>query len=63
VRPEKDCFALEVKIANEIVYDHVWDKLDPPTSVACSKWYIKKAPFVHGVQPLDGNLLSHCWPA
>jgi hypothetical protein len=29
-RPEKCYFAPEVKAANEITYDHVWDKLYPP---------------------------------
>jgi hypothetical protein len=42
---------------------HVWDKLYPLISVACSKWYIKKAPFVLGAQPLDMSLLSCCWLA
>jgi hypothetical protein len=27
MRPEKDHLALEVKIANEIICEHVWDKL------------------------------------
>jgi hypothetical protein len=63
VRPEKGHLAPEVKIANEIVCEHVWDKLYPPISVTCSKWYIRKAPFVLGAQPLDVNLLSRCWPA
>jgi hypothetical protein len=35
-----------VKMANEIICDYVWDKL--PISVTCSKWYIRKAPFVLG---------------
>jgi hypothetical protein len=30
VRPEKDHLTPEVKMANEIVCDHVWDKLYPP---------------------------------
>jgi hypothetical protein len=30
VRPEKDHLTPEIKIANEIVCDHVWDKLYPP---------------------------------
>jgi hypothetical protein len=29
-RPEKGHLAPEVKMANEIARDHVWDKLDPP---------------------------------
>jgi hypothetical protein len=45
-RPEKGHLAPEVKIANEIICDHVWDKLYPPISVTCSKWYVRKAPFV-----------------
>jgi hypothetical protein len=32
-------------------------------SVTHSKWYIRKAPFVLGAQPLDENPLSGCWPA
>jgi hypothetical protein len=32
----------------------------PPISVTFSKWYIRKAPFVLGAQPLDMSLLSHC---
>jgi hypothetical protein len=27
---EKDYLAPEIKIANEIICDHVWDKLYPP---------------------------------
>jgi hypothetical protein len=30
VRPEKGHLASEVKVANEIACDHVWDKLYPP---------------------------------
>jgi hypothetical protein len=64
VRPEKDHLAPEVKMANEIVCDHVWDICTlPPISVTCSKWYIRKAPFVLGAQPLHVNLLSCCWSA
>jgi hypothetical protein len=29
-RPEKGNLAPEVKIANEIICDHVWEKLYPP---------------------------------
>jgi hypothetical protein len=29
VRPEKGYLTLKIKIANEIVCDHVWDKLSP----------------------------------
>jgi hypothetical protein len=29
VKPEKDNFVPEVKMANEIACDHVWDKLYP----------------------------------
>jgi hypothetical protein len=45
----------KVKAANEITCGYVWDKLDriSPVSVTCSKWYIRKAPFVLGAQPLD----------
>jgi hypothetical protein len=32
----------------------------PPISVTCSEWYIRKAPFVLGAQPLDTSLLSYC---
>jgi hypothetical protein len=60
VRPEKGRLTPVVKIANEIVCDHMWDKLYPPPPVTCSKWYIKKASFVLGAQPLDANLLSCC---
>jgi hypothetical protein len=63
VRPEKGHLAPEVKMAYEIVCDLVWEKLNPPISVICSKWHIRKAPFVLGAQPLDVNLLSCCWPA
>jgi hypothetical protein len=28
--------------------------------VTCSKWYLRKAPFVLGAQPLDMSPLSHC---
>jgi hypothetical protein len=52
----------EVKMANEIVCDHGWDKLYP-ISVTHSKWYIRRAPFVLRAQPLGVNLLSRCWPA
>jgi hypothetical protein len=31
-----------------------------PISVTCSKWYIRKAPFVPGAQPLDMSLLNLC---
>jgi hypothetical protein len=48
VRPESSHLAQEVKMANEIACDHVWDKLYPPISVTCSKWYIGRAPFVVG---------------
>jgi hypothetical protein len=41
---EKDHLTPEVKIANEIICDHVWNKLLPPISVNCSKWY-KENPF------------------
>jgi hypothetical protein len=30
VRPEKGHLTTEVKVANEIVCDRVWDKLYPP---------------------------------
>jgi hypothetical protein len=30
VKPEKGHLTPEVKIANKIVHDHVWDKLYPP---------------------------------
>jgi hypothetical protein len=41
-RSEKGHLTPEIKIANEIVCDHnVWDKLYPPISVTCSKWYIR----------------------
>jgi hypothetical protein len=30
VRPEKGHLTLEIKVANEIICDHVWDKLYPP---------------------------------
>jgi hypothetical protein len=38
----------EVKAANEITCDYVWDKLYPPISVTCSKWYVRKAPLFLG---------------
>jgi hypothetical protein len=49
----------EVKMVKKIVCDHVWDKLLPssPISVAHSKWYVRKTPFVIRAQPLDENLL------
>jgi hypothetical protein len=31
VQPEKDCLTPELKMANEIICDHVWDKLYPPS--------------------------------
>jgi hypothetical protein len=48
VRPQKGHLAPEVKVANEIACDYVWDKLYPPPtiSVICSKWYIRKATFL-----------------
>jgi hypothetical protein len=39
------------------------DVYPPPLSVTCSKWHIRKAPFVLRVQPLDMSLLSRCWLA
>jgi hypothetical protein len=48
VRPKKAHLILEVKIANEIICDQVWDKLYPLISVTCSKWCIRKTPFVLG---------------
>jgi hypothetical protein len=63
VRPEKSHLTPEVKIVNERACDHVWDKLHPPVSVTCSKWYIRKASFVLGAQPLDANPLSSSQPA
>jgi hypothetical protein len=46
-RPEKGHLAPEVKAANEITCDYVWDKLYPSLiSVTCCKWYIRKALFV-----------------
>jgi hypothetical protein len=39
----------EVKIANEIICDHC---MGQAASVTCSKWYIRKAPFVLGTQSL-----------
>jgi hypothetical protein len=56
VTPEKGHLTPEIKIANEIICDHVWDLI----SVTCSKWYIRKALFILGVQPLDLSPLSHC---
>jgi hypothetical protein len=50
VRPEKSHLSPEVKVANKIACDHAWDKLYPSISVTCSKWYIRKAPFVPGAQ-------------
>jgi hypothetical protein len=47
-RLQKGYLAPEVKTANEIICDHVWDKLYPSIFVTCSKWYIRKAPFVLG---------------
>jgi hypothetical protein len=55
--------APDVRVANEMTCNYVWDKLQPPISVTCSKWYIRKAPFVLGAQPLDSSLLSRCWLA
>jgi hypothetical protein len=63
VKSEKGHFALEVKIANKIICDQVWENLLPPISVTCSKLYIRKAPFVLWSQPLDLSPLSHCWPS
>jgi hypothetical protein len=64
-RSKKGHLTPEVKTANEITCDYVWDKLfpPPPISVTCSKWYIRKALFVVDAQPLDTSLLSHCWLA
>jgi hypothetical protein len=59
-RPEEGHLAPEVKAANEIACDYVWDQLYSPISITCFKWYIRKAPFVLGAQPLDSSLLSHC---
>jgi hypothetical protein len=60
-RPEKGHLAPEVRAANKITCDHVWDKLLPaPLSETCSKWYVRKAPFVLGAQPLDTSPLSRC---
>jgi hypothetical protein len=59
-RPEEGHLAPEVKTANEIMWDYVWDKLySPSISATCSKWYIRKVPFVLWAQSLD-SLLSHC---
>jgi hypothetical protein len=59
--PEKGHFTPEVKMANKIAC--VWDKLYPPNtytiSVTCSKWYIRRVPFVLGAQPLDWSPLCH----
>jgi hypothetical protein len=41
-RAEKGHLAPEVKTANEITCNYVWDKLYPlPISVTFSKWYIE----------------------
>jgi hypothetical protein len=48
-------------VANAMTCDYVWDKLystPSPNSGACSKWYIRKAPFVLRAQPLDMSPLS-----
>jgi hypothetical protein len=58
VRPEKGHLTQEVKVANEITCNHVRDKLYAPISVTCSKWYIRKAPFVLGAQSLNENLYN-----
>jgi hypothetical protein len=61
MRPEKGHLDLEVKVANEIARDHVWNKLHPTTiSVTSSKWYTRKTPFVLMVHPLDSSPLSLC---
>jgi hypothetical protein len=52
-RPEEGHLIPDVKAANEMTCDYVWDKLYPPISVTCYKWYIRKAPFVLGAQSLD----------
>jgi hypothetical protein len=62
LRPEKGQLTPDVKIANEIVCDHVWDKLYP-ISVTHSKLHIWRDAFVLGGHHWDVNLLSHCWPA
>jgi hypothetical protein len=36
LRPEKGHLSPEVKVANEIACDHIWDKLYLPISVTCS---------------------------
>jgi hypothetical protein len=59
-RPQKGHLALEVKIGNEIICDYLWDKLYALISVTCSKWYIRKARFVFGAQPLDLSPLHCC---
>jgi hypothetical protein len=58
-RPEKCHLAPEVKTSNEMTCDYVWDQLYPDISLICSKWYIRKVPFVLGAQPLDMSPLSH----
>jgi hypothetical protein len=53
VRPEKGHLTPEVKAANKMTCDYVWDKLcPPPISVTCPEWFIRKAPFVLGTQSL-----------
>jgi hypothetical protein len=52
-RPEKGHLTPEVRADNKMTCDYVWDKVYSPISVTCSKWYIRKAPFVLGAHTLD----------
>jgi hypothetical protein len=59
-RLEKGHLTPEVKTANEITCDYVWNKLYTPTtiSVTCCKWYIRKAPFVLSGHESTESLLA-----
>jgi hypothetical protein len=58
---EKSRLNPDVKMANDIVCDHVRDKLDP---YFCNLLYIvyKESPICSWAQPWDVNLLSCCQP-
>jgi hypothetical protein len=46
-----------------IIYGTSCTPPPPPISANCYKWYIRKAPFVPGAQPLDSSPLSLCQPS
>jgi hypothetical protein len=62
-KPEKGHLHPEIRVANVMTCDYVWDKLNPPISITCSKRYVRKVPFVLRAQPFNMSLLSCCWLA